>query len=94
MTEREIFVAALNLTDQAERQAFLDRACGEDAGVRARVEALLAVHSRKRLQQVEPEGQSRALLGILCHLQPSRSRYRIPRSAALSSLKGWPPLGR
>src|SRR6516164_3811464 len=41
MTEREIFVAALHLHDSAERAAFLDRACGEDRALRARVEELL-----------------------------------------------------
>src|SRR4051794_26867857 len=38
---REIFDAALE-TPAAERPAFLDRVCGSDAPLRARVEALLA----------------------------------------------------
>ncbi len=46
MTEREIFVAALHQPGPAERRAFLDRACGEDADARGRVEALLAEHDR------------------------------------------------
>jgi serine/threonine protein kinase/tetratricopeptide (TPR) repeat protein len=36
---------ALELTDPAERAAYLDHACGGDAGLRARVEALLAAHA-------------------------------------------------
>ena len=46
MTDREIFVAALHLPDPAERRAFLDRACGDDAGARARIELLLAENDR------------------------------------------------
>src|SRR5262245_15690928 len=46
MTEREIFVAALHQPGPVERQAFLDRACGGDAGARGRVEALLAEHDQ------------------------------------------------
>jgi WD40 repeat protein len=40
----QIFFAALELADPAERQAYLDRACGADAGLRQRVERLLAAH--------------------------------------------------
>jgi hypothetical protein len=41
MTEREIFIAALHQREPAARAAFLDRACGEDRDLRARVEELL-----------------------------------------------------
>lgn len=44
MTEREIFVGALHLTDPASRGAFLDRACGDDRALRSRVEDLLREH--------------------------------------------------
>jgi eukaryotic-like serine/threonine-protein kinase len=44
MTERELFVAALHLRDDA-RVAFLDKAC-DDPAVRARVESLLLEHER------------------------------------------------
>jgi len=40
MNERDVFMAAVQIDDPAERSAFLDRACGE-AGLRQRVEALL-----------------------------------------------------
>ncbi len=45
---KEIFLEAVELPDEAARAAHLDRACGPDAGVRLRVEALLRAH--------EPEG--------------------------------------
>jgi serine/threonine protein kinase len=45
MTERTIFLAALELAHPAEREAYLDRACAGDPALRRRVEALLAAHS-------------------------------------------------
>jgi serine/threonine protein kinase len=41
MTERHIFLAALDLADPAQRAAYLDRACGGDRLLRARIQALL-----------------------------------------------------
>src|SRR5262249_40580547 len=45
---KEIFLQAAELSDQAGRAAYLDLACGGDAGLRERVEALLRSH--------DPEG--------------------------------------
>jgi eukaryotic-like serine/threonine-protein kinase len=42
--EREIFLGALDRTLPQDREAFLDRACGNDASLRARVAALLQSH--------------------------------------------------
>ena len=39
--EQEIYLEALERGRPGERQAYLDRACGDDAALRARVEALL-----------------------------------------------------
>src|SRR5262245_25331069 len=41
MTEREIFIAAFEQPDRNARLAFLDRACADDSGMRARIDALL-----------------------------------------------------
>jgi WD40 repeat protein/serine/threonine protein kinase len=41
MSEREIFIAALNQPDAAQRAAFLEQVCGADDALRARVEDLL-----------------------------------------------------
>jgi WD40 repeat protein len=41
MNERDLFIAALQKTDPAERSAYLDHACGANAVLRQRVEALL-----------------------------------------------------
>src|SRR5687767_10114398 len=46
MTEREIFLAALQLPTATERAAFLDQACGTDADLRGHIEALLAEHEQ------------------------------------------------
>ena len=44
MTERSIFLAALDRPDPAERAAYLDQACAGDAELRRRVEDLLEAH--------------------------------------------------
>src|SRR5262249_26985759 len=44
MTERDIFLALLDLPDEAAKAAYLDRACGGNAALRARVEALIRSH--------------------------------------------------
>src|SRR5262245_7186750 len=46
MTERSVFVAALDLDDPADRAAYLDRACGGDPALRQRVDRLLATFER------------------------------------------------
>ena len=43
MTDESLFELALS-TPEGERAALLDRECKGDAGLRARVEALLAAH--------------------------------------------------
>jgi serine/threonine protein kinase/Flp pilus assembly protein TadD len=46
MDERSIFMAALERESPPERSAYLDEACGGDAALRQRVEALLASHEQ------------------------------------------------
>src|SRR5437773_5971920 len=43
--ELEIFAGALKSTDPEQRAAYLDQACGGDAELRQRVEALLKAHA-------------------------------------------------
>jgi WD40 repeat protein/serine/threonine protein kinase len=47
MTERTIFMAALEIADQTERATYLEQACGGDAALRHQVETLLAAHERE-----------------------------------------------
>ncbi len=42
--ERSIFEQAAQIATEPERSAFLDKACGENAQLRARLEALLEGH--------------------------------------------------
>ena len=44
MTERSVFLAALDLDDPAARSAYLDETCAADISLRRRVEELLAAH--------------------------------------------------
>src|SRR5262245_44933910 len=44
MRQRDIFTAALQITDPDERSAYLGQACGSDGGLRRRVEVLLRNH--------------------------------------------------
>src|SRR5262245_19736836 len=45
MSERTIFLTALDTGDPAARAAYLDRACAGDTALRQRIEALLQSHS-------------------------------------------------
>jgi serine/threonine protein kinase/Leucine-rich repeat (LRR) protein len=44
MTEREIFVALLDLPNTSARSAYLDKVCSDDSAMRTRIEALLKSH--------------------------------------------------
>src|SRR5579859_1430724 len=79
MTEETIFAAALEKRDPAERKAYLDQACGGDAGLRQRLETLLKSHEtmgdfleRPALAQAAP---------ALAVLQPSTKPGSLGRLA-------------
>jgi serine/threonine protein kinase len=55
MNEQSIFTAALE-RDAAERQRFLDEACGNDPGLRQRVERLMAAHEAAASFMDQPAG--------------------------------------
>ena len=69
MTERTIFLAALEIADAAERAAYLDQACGEDADLRAQVEALLSSHqdSSQFLETPAAAGDSATDMTLVSH---------------------------
>jgi tetratricopeptide (TPR) repeat protein/serine/threonine protein kinase/WD40 repeat protein len=46
MSERSIFLAAIDIADAAERAAYLDQACGDDAALRRHIEELLAAEGK------------------------------------------------
>jgi serine/threonine protein kinase/WD40 repeat protein len=45
MNERTLFIEALEITDPAERSAYLERACAGDTALRGQVEELLRAHT-------------------------------------------------
>jgi serine/threonine protein kinase len=45
MSERDLFIAALERDSPAEREAYLAQACGSDADLRRRVDRLLRLHA-------------------------------------------------
>jgi serine/threonine protein kinase len=56
MYERDLFMAALQIEDAAERAAYLDRACAGETALRQRVEALLAAFDRAGSFLQQPAG--------------------------------------
>src|SRR5262249_61896349 len=78
---KAIFGEALDCATPAEQAAYLDRACGDDPALRARVEALLRAHQRAGhfLQgPTDPLERGRleapgTVLGPCQLLEPSRS---------------------
>src|SRR5262245_5228054 len=54
MTERSIFIAALDIDDSKKQAAYVAEACGSDAGLRQRVEKLLRSHEQAGKFMEEP----------------------------------------
>ena len=46
MSERSIFLAALDLANPEQRAAYLERACGDDARLRRHIEELIAAEGK------------------------------------------------
>jgi WD40 repeat protein/serine/threonine protein kinase/tetratricopeptide (TPR) repeat protein len=60
MTEREIFIAALQKEDPAERQAYLDESCAQHPELRRQVEHLLRLHEGAGSFLEKPAAESAA----------------------------------
>jgi serine/threonine protein kinase/tetratricopeptide (TPR) repeat protein len=75
---KELFVAAIDLTDPQARQAFLERECGDDADLRQRLEALLQAHDNPNPVVNAP------LVGIA----PPEGETTRPEAASPSELLG------
>src|SRR2546429_3886700 len=60
MTERDIFIAALQKEDPAERQAYLDEACAQQPELRQQVENLLRLYEGVGSFLEEPAVESAA----------------------------------
>ena len=76
--EKAIFEQALDLESGAERQAFVKRACGEDAVLLARIQALLAAHETDpEFLPEEPKNPETVLLPITEKPGDTIGRYRL-----------------
>ena len=80
---KEIFVAALDREPGAERTAYLDEACRDDAELRLRVDVLLRAHERAH-DVLGPTGDPPSTSRPCCHSQPSWPPPNLPRR--------WPPI--
>jgi WD40 repeat protein/serine/threonine protein kinase/tetratricopeptide (TPR) repeat protein len=64
LIEHELFAAALEIDDPGERAAFLDRACGGELELRARIEALLRAHEQAGSFLAAPTNAGAATLDV------------------------------
>src|SRR5436853_3016468 len=60
MSERDIFIAALQKEDPAQRQAYLDQACAGQPELRRQVEQLLLLHEGAGSFLEKPAAESAA----------------------------------
>jgi hypothetical protein len=60
MSERDIFIAALQQADPAQRQAYLDEACAGQPDLRQQVEHLLRLHEGAGSFLEQPAAESAA----------------------------------
>src|SRR5690242_11702902 len=79
---KSLFLAASDLADPAERAAYLDRECGGEAELRARVEALLRANDGAPLPAA-PEGTVDSAPG-----QPETEDYGDPSAGVGTTLAG------
>ena len=60
MTERDLFIAALQQQDPAQRQAYLEQACARQPELRRQVEQLLRLHQGAGSFLEQPAAQAAA----------------------------------
>jgi eukaryotic-like serine/threonine-protein kinase len=74
VNERDIFIAALRLTDPGERSAYVDQACAGDAALRQRVNDLLDIYAQAGsfLQQPAGAPEATAALPLVADHQGTR----------------------
>ena len=84
MSERELFLAALELRDPRERALYLDRACAGDAALRAKVEALLRSHEEAGSFLEEPAAYDAG--ATIAQTNPSDSKAGTSHETSATSL--------
>jgi hypothetical protein len=78
MSERRIFLAALDHDDPADRAAYLDHACAGDAALRQRVETLLQAHAAARDSLFLSEPAAEQLAAAAADAAPPPTAERPP----------------
>lgn len=78
MTERDIFIAALDRLDQSEREKFLNEACSNDLQLRRRVEILLKAHSGAGNFLENPIGGFAATIATATIESPAENQPELP----------------
>ena len=79
---KSLFLAASDLSDEAERAAYLERECGGDAALRQRVEALLRANDASPLPPPGTED-----LTVDSHPARRRRQRRTSRCAGPISIR-------
>ena len=86
MSEQSIFLAALDITDSAERAAYVAAACAGNESLRNEIEALLAAHERPGPFLDEPAVAQMANSGadetrtVVPEVDPNFAETRAPDS--------------
>ncbi len=73
MTERDLFMAALQIGDGAERSAYLAHACGDDPTLRRRVAALLTAFAQAGSFLQQPAAEQAAEPAATLDALPTRA---------------------
>jgi hypothetical protein len=85
---KDLFVAALDFPNPADRAAFLDRECGPDAELRRRLDGLLAIHDQQESALERPLAQADpATIG---HDNAANPDTRTIDSAPSLATDAWP----
>ncbi len=90
MNERDVFIAALQIESRAQRQAYLDEACGGDEALRCQVEVLLETHDRAGSFLEEPlRSPVEAAAALMDH--PAEAQPSDTTSSRTLPPRGQPP---
>jgi serine/threonine protein kinase/WD40 repeat protein/formylglycine-generating enzyme required for sulfatase activity len=84
MSERTIFLAAIEIPDPVQRAAYLSQACGDDGELRAQVEALLSSHQQSSQFLETPAAASNSAAEMTLVGQSTDDEDDDPKSAALA----------
>ncbi len=105
MDEQHLFTTSIEIEDREQRAAFLDRACGDDANLRKRIEALLEEHERSgeflsvpALEQIvgaqisKPRASNKLIDPTTDHLEQKSGEVEFLKYLEPATRPGW--LGR